>query len=249
MTGRAIILAVSLVGATFQFALADEDWSGVEVTGSTYFVSNPDGYYTGAPLPNTASVYMYCGTTLREDAGYALDTHDQTCPSTITYINDAGSEVTITSPTRGWFSVPISEFAMSSTVDALASSVDVLNTSISQMQSDLALVQAGYFELQTELNTQKFAIETIQIGLTKTLQIIDSESRRLDRVGAMSAVIHGPMPQQGKTQRLGGDVATYNGETAFGLSYTRVSGPLDFGVSYAQSGSENIGRVGAGISW
>lgn len=66
---------------------------------------------------------------------------------------------------------------------------------------------------------------------------------------AMSGALDFQSPQDGRDNRLGGGVATFNDQTALGVTYTRRAGSVDVNFGIATSAYQNFAKASVGFSW
>lgn len=66
---------------------------------------------------------------------------------------------------------------------------------------------------------------------------------------AMSAALDMIAPADGRTNRIGGGVSTFNDQTGLALTYTRQAGSWDAGIGLASSRYQNMAKATIGFSW
>lgn len=66
---------------------------------------------------------------------------------------------------------------------------------------------------------------------------------------AMSGALDFQSPQDGRNNRLGGGVATFNDQTALGVTYTRRTGSVDVNFGIATSNYQKFAKASVGFSW
>jgi hypothetical protein len=85
---------------------------------------------------------------------------------------------------------------------------------------------------------------------TDGLAAVQRKSERIVSGGvAMSAAMDMIAPAEGRNNRLGGGLSTFNDEAGLALVYTRRSGDWDAGVGLATSQYENMAKATVGFSW
>ena len=113
------------------------------------------------------------------------------------------------------------------------------------------------------IDLNQFARQSDFLGLQTQVAAINSQLSLLLKMNAqvqkdvwigsaLAASLVNVTPQDGNSNRLGINVATVQGQSAFSVNYAHVSGPLDFnaGMSFSASNSRYAtARVGIGFSW
>lgn len=113
------------------------------------------------------------------------------------------------------------------------------------------------------LQGQNTALNAQMAAVTKDLAIISNqvaslvvaqrETEKHAWIGsALASALVAVAPAEGKTNRLGINMATVQGQSAMGLNYAHVSGGWDVNAGVAISTSQSRyaeGRVGVGFSW
>jgi hypothetical protein len=66
---------------------------------------------------------------------------------------------------------------------------------------------------------------------------------------AMASAMDMISPADGRTNRIGGGVATFNDQAGFAMVYTRQSAGWDAGLGLATSRYENMAKATVGFSW
>lgn len=115
---------------------------------------------------------------------------------------------------------------------ATSASVNALSTRVTSAEAQLA-------SMQQDLN----ALSTY---IPEAMRDMQQEARA---GAAMAASLETIAPAPGSKNRLGFNSASYNGETAFSVSYVRQEGQIDVSAGVAISGDEALVKGGVGLSW
>jgi hypothetical protein len=81
---------------------------------------------------------------------------------------------------------------------------------------------------------------------------VDQLNGRIDDLGdgvALAGALDIVLPPNGQSNRFGVTVSEVESRQAYGVSYARVQGNFDIGVSFAATGNNSGGKAGAGFSW
>jgi hypothetical protein len=194
---------------------------------------------TGAVTYHTPIVYDQNGNVVRFDDSIVVTSLPQglTAPGSAVSINVRGAYM---DPTAGaGFSrfegdVPLSAFASQSQIAGLSARIDALssgNGSQAQVSNLSARIDA-FVDEQRAFN-----------------QRAADEQRLAFRGVALASSLSSLAPAPGKTNRIAAGMASFAGETAMSVNYTRQSGSLDFGVGVAVSSGDGLGKASVGFSW
>jgi hypothetical protein len=188
---------------------------------------------------NNNSVVPLVGGAVPNATAAAVSIQMAECPSgtpfpTFSFSNFGGKGIPftpgVTCAATGTMNINIDEFARASTVT-------------SQFQQ----TQAGLTALRQQ--TQN-ALSSLQQQSQTGLAAVQADA---SRAAALSTSLTAMMPAEGHKNRVGTEFATVGGETAFGLSYTHLSGPVDLNLGVAVGvhgpGGEALARGGFGYSW
>lgn len=107
-------------------------------------------------------------------------------------------------------------------------------------------IRHGIYRLNLNDFARASSLENLANNISNNLSAMET---RHTKATAMALAMDTPLPTNGLTNRVGFNVATYRGESAFSLSYARVQKNVDFSLGYARSGNEDAGRMGVGFSW
>jgi hypothetical protein len=125
--------------------------------------------------------------------------------------------------------------ALSTTVSGNTAQINALSTTVSgntaqiaQLQRSVAALNAGFSDIGARLH------------------VLDEKQ---DAQSAIAATMGFAMPLDGRENRIGYNMGTIGGATAFAMTYTHVSGPLDFHAGVSTTGRFAGGTVGLGYSW
>jgi hypothetical protein len=206
-----IIATVVLFGVTQAHS---QIWAGVPATGNGFggiltSSQNPSIYQVGsqfsvggvsAPLQITGqeSIALVCGSP-----------PFNSCPES-GQVTSPGVG-TIAYNVAGGLTVPLNDFALSSTV---------------------AQIQSSFAEQISQLQSQYSALSIRTADFT-----------------TMAAALHGMMPLNGMTNRMGLNVSMVDGRQGVALNYVHVSDVFDFDAGAAMAGRDAMGQVGIGVSW
>ncbi len=109
---------------------------------------------------------------------------------------------------------------------------------------------------QILINIDQFARTNSVLELSSQFQALSGNVRVAERRAwmgsALAAAIPDVSPSPGKTNRIGANVATVEGQSAIGIAYSHISGAFDFnvGASFSTSYEHHaLGRAGMGFSW
>jgi hypothetical protein len=104
-----------------------------------------------------------------------------------------------------------------------------------------------------EPGVSQYYIPTSALAYASTTNALAAIQRKAEHVVsggvAMSAALDMISPGDGRTNRIGGGISTFNDQAGLALVYTRQADGWDAGVGLATSRYQNMAKATIGFSW
>lgn len=99
----------------------------------------------------------------------------------------------------------------------------------------------------------QYYIPTSALAYTSTTDALAAAQRKAEHVVsggvAMSAALDMISPADGRTNRIGGGISTFNDQAGLALVYTHQKDGWDAGIGLATSRYQNMAKATVGFSW
>jgi hypothetical protein len=140
------------------------------------------------------------------------------------------------------FFVSLQQLARQGDVVALQGQMSANFSSLSALQTSFTAFQASTASQFTDVNAEISRLQQLNALTNKQIWI----------GSALAASLVNVSPADGKTNRIGTNIATVQGQNAISINYSHVGESVDFnaGVAFSTSNSRYAtARVGIGYSW